>query len=430
MEHEKNDEIFDQYNPASDVVRCPYGRSGVRKELDRYAFAALNLYGIISREELVEIFNAQNESQTTPEELYILLLPLIRKEKRYCFYKDHVIHEFFFNSPEATEELMARQKGKPRYLPEREEFLEYTDARKLESEQYRELWKWTVDTLGFELDVILALSEIGLLLELGGTFHQLLDLLECYDLAFPDDKKAFRFYDLYADASNHQRLWDHKGHTPLELKEIEAAANKNVVPFPEFEQRTKVGRNDPCPCGSGKKYKKCCGLQKNLHTATLSTSEAKEFYQTFYDLLTFVNNKAGVLKRQILPGSLGELKDWQVKKISDHLWDNPQLIDDYLAEKGHSPETIEVLTAWRTRFLKSDFLIVEYTPDHAVFLTTMGEGEEAKDQLLAVKGLKSPVSDILRRPLPLNLETVLLPFRGKIVYDTWLPLTLALDPAP
>jgi uncharacterized protein YecA (UPF0149 family) len=23
-------------------------------------------------------------------------------------------------------------------------------------------------------------------------------------------------------------------------------------------RETKVGRNDPCPCGSGKKYKKCC----------------------------------------------------------------------------------------------------------------------------------------------------------------------------
>ncbi|MCX6348844.1 MAG: SEC-C metal-binding domain-containing protein [Candidatus Aureabacteria bacterium] len=23
----------------------------------------------------------------------------------------------------------------------------------------------------------------------------------------------------------------------------------------------KVGPNDPCPCGSGKKYKKCCGKQ-------------------------------------------------------------------------------------------------------------------------------------------------------------------------
>ncbi|HCS75454.1 MAG TPA: hypothetical protein DIW17_16465 [Clostridiales bacterium] len=23
----------------------------------------------------------------------------------------------------------------------------------------------------------------------------------------------------------------------------------------------KIGRNEPCPCGSGKKYKKCCGAQ-------------------------------------------------------------------------------------------------------------------------------------------------------------------------
>ena len=28
-------------------------------------------------------------------------------------------------------------------------------------------------------------------------------------------------------------------------------------------QTTRVGRNDPCPCGSGKKYKKCCGRGRN-----------------------------------------------------------------------------------------------------------------------------------------------------------------------
>ena len=28
---------------------------------------------------------------------------------------------------------------------------------------------------------------------------------------------------------------------------------------PFVREETKVGRNDPCPCGSGKKYKKCCG---------------------------------------------------------------------------------------------------------------------------------------------------------------------------
>ncbi len=28
-------------------------------------------------------------------------------------------------------------------------------------------------------------------------------------------------------------------------------------------KKQKIGRNDPCPCGSGKKYKKCCGLHEN-----------------------------------------------------------------------------------------------------------------------------------------------------------------------
>lgn len=27
---------------------------------------------------------------------------------------------------------------------------------------------------------------------------------------------------------------------------------------PSKKEKPLVGRNDPCPCGSGKKYKKCC----------------------------------------------------------------------------------------------------------------------------------------------------------------------------
>ena len=31
------------------------------------------------------------------------------------------------------------------------------------------------------------------------------------------------------------------------------------VQQPYVRTSAKIGRNDPCPCGSGKKYKKCCG---------------------------------------------------------------------------------------------------------------------------------------------------------------------------
>jgi preprotein translocase subunit SecA len=43
--------------------------------------------------------------------------------------------------------------------------------------------------------------------------------------------------------------------SPEKRKEIQVKyrESKTVV------NENKIGRNDPCPCGSGKKYKKCCG---------------------------------------------------------------------------------------------------------------------------------------------------------------------------
>jgi uncharacterized protein len=45
-----------------------------------------------------------------------------------------------------------------------------------------------------------------------------------------------------------------------ELEEIER--NRIRAAQMSMQPKTKVGRNDPCPCGSGKKYKKCCGRNK------------------------------------------------------------------------------------------------------------------------------------------------------------------------
>lgn len=35
-----------------------------------------------------------------------------------------------------------------------------------------------------------------------------------------------------------------------------------VEPTEQVIRGDKIGRNDPCPCGSGKKYKKCCLLKE------------------------------------------------------------------------------------------------------------------------------------------------------------------------
>lgn len=51
------------------------------------------------------------------------------------------------------------------------------------------------------------------------------------------------------------------------LKDNESALAESVIAIDRFWKharqyyrgRTKIGRNDPCFCGSGKKFKKCCG---------------------------------------------------------------------------------------------------------------------------------------------------------------------------
>jgi SEC-C motif-containing protein len=45
--------------------------------------------------------------------------------------------------------------------------------------------------------------------------------------------------------------------SPSELPNV--AAHLRVSSPQVTTSRQKVGRNDPCPCGSGKKFKKCCG---------------------------------------------------------------------------------------------------------------------------------------------------------------------------
>lgn len=55
---------------------------------------------------------------------------------------------------------------------------------------------------------------------------------------------------------------------PQEKRHLEIGIEGNPVPLvhflPDLNKTTvvnekKTGRNEPCPCGSGKKYKKCCG---------------------------------------------------------------------------------------------------------------------------------------------------------------------------
>ena len=86
-------------------------------------------------------------------------------------------------------------------------------------------------------------------------------------------KKLIRVIE---DTEKYIRTWENRGFTAAELEamaeeKIRAQASRVLAkPQEELSERNKVipfpGKkiypNDPCPCGSGKKYKHCCGKKQ------------------------------------------------------------------------------------------------------------------------------------------------------------------------
>lgn len=77
----------------------------------------------------------------------------------------------------------------------------------------------------------------------------------------------------------------------------------------------KVGRNDPCPCGSGKKYKKCCMEKDNI--IQLNKILEERFYeqkeQLVGQLLQFLERKFRTNKKE-----MDQLKETYEKKLAEN----------------------------------------------------------------------------------------------------------------
>jgi len=82
----------------------------------------------------------------------------------------------------------------------------------------------------------------------------------------------------------------------------------------------KIGRNDPCPCGSGKKYKKCCLLQQD--GANRYPSKRKmPFIPVYTELDQLSNSVVDLIKEN----KLDEAEDVSRKLLAEY----PDQVDGF-----------------------------------------------------------------------------------------------------
>ncbi|TRM12037.1 hypothetical protein FH966_10280 [Lentibacillus cibarius] len=149
--------------------------------------------------------------------------------------------------PFSKSELIAA--GVPDYMEQNNSFKQFEKFITQHYEVSREEAEMTVDQCAHGV-------------KLGESPNDILHLLQQqFEMKGIDDVKLFM--DHLINLSNNTRQWFLKGFTAKEVHQLEKGNwrpspghTDNVV---DFQSRKKVGRNDPCPCGSGKKYKKCCG---------------------------------------------------------------------------------------------------------------------------------------------------------------------------
>lgn len=84
-----------------------------------------------------------------------------------------------------------------------------------------------------------------------------LEIVEAVDGGADDDDGVVEFIAKYRAADA-----EHTHHERSTFKKVEGkwyyVDGGMVKPKPTVREGAKVGRNEPCPCGSGKKYKRCC----------------------------------------------------------------------------------------------------------------------------------------------------------------------------
>lgn len=238
-----------------------------------YIAAAANLYGACERSKLLEIFNSQNTEAATEDEVTLAGLKLMYPHQKYLIYEDYWISNYFDgdDTREELAELLELSRNKPYYIPPKTEFLRYADNL------------YTPNTLQFEKLKTYVSKHIVRDRELAETVADNIRLASSMEAPLDELLDEFLFLDielseqqidgllpLLVELRNNTRLWTNRGYTPVEMRNLftpPAAASLAARPMgtmvkPDFARNAaapKVGRNDPCPCGSGKKHKKCCG---------------------------------------------------------------------------------------------------------------------------------------------------------------------------
>lgn len=143
----------------------------------------------------------------------------------------------------------------------------------------------------------------------------------------------------------------------------------------------------------------------------LSREDADLFFKLMWRLQFYVSGQHNMLPSVASVSEYAALSMAQKLPIRDKLWENPGVIGAYVAQNPDNlaADDLDLVSKWK-RLVAGTFQVFRFLKKHTIFI-----GDNS--QVYGVLGLYDRLKDILGQPPPILVKAVLLPFKGRIIYD-------------
>lgn len=230
----------------------------------------LSLYGVFRQQQIEDIYKRmrdesfENEKELEEINQYInKLLPVFEEQGVIWLDGDYIVSPYLETKEEYLD-LLRRQGTKDYYVPDDDVIKSYASGKMLEkTPEYERVHQCLTRELRDMEQAEEMLEDIaGYIARDDWELPEVMNCLYDWDVIFENKKSAERMTVALSDWIFSVRRWSECGHRKKEQK-----MGNIEKPFISYSDRqgqkiskaAKVYPNDPCPCGSEKKYKKCCG---------------------------------------------------------------------------------------------------------------------------------------------------------------------------
>lgn len=230
----------------------------------------LGLYGVFRQQQIEDIYKRirderlENEKELEKINQYFdKLLPLFEEQGLIWLDGDYIISPYLETKEEYLD-LLRRQGAKDYYVPDDGVIKSYASGKMLEkTPEYERVHQCLTRELRDMEQAEEMLEDIaGYIARDDWELPEVMNCLYDWDVIFENKKSAERMTAALSDWIFSVRRWSECGHRKKEQKM--GNIEKPFISYSDRQEKkiskaAKVYPNDPCPCGSGKKYKKCCG---------------------------------------------------------------------------------------------------------------------------------------------------------------------------